>query len=102
MTGKMAIRTFPTAYKLKAITGVSCTVIASRRCGAKTPGQQRFRRRQPCDVADDVGVREITAHSSTLRPVSNGRTGAISAPTRGERRSASRMPPFLGASPEIA
>src|SRR5712671_704585 len=65
------------------------------------PGQQRFRRRQLCDVADDVGIKEITAHSSTLRPVSNRRTGAMSAPTRGERRSASRMPPFLGGSPEI-
>ena len=66
------------------------------------PGQQRFRRRRLCNVADNVGVEEITAHSSTLRPGSNRRTGAISAPTSGERRSASRMPPFLGGSPEIA
>ena len=65
------------------------------------PGQQRFRRRQLCDVTDDVGIKEITDHSSTLRPDSNRRTGATSAPTRGERRSAWRMPPFLGGSPEI-
>ena len=63
------------------------------------PSHEQFRRSRLGDVADDVGVEEITAHSSTLRPGSKRRAGAISAPTRGERRSASRMPPFLGGSP---
>ena len=60
------------------------------------PRQQRLGWFRFGDVADDVGVEKISGHRSTLRPASNGRGGMTSAPTSGERRKASRIPPFRG------
>src|SRR5262245_20472912 len=66
------------------------------------PGQQQFRRLQPDDIADYVGVEKIACHSSTLRPSSRGRVRSKSAPTSGERRRAFKMPPGFGGSSATA
>lgn len=50
-------------------------------------------------VADDVGVEEVAGHRSVSRLGSRGRARSRSAPTRGERRRAARMPPGAGGSP---
>jgi len=58
------------------------------------PGKQRLRWRRLGHVTDDVGIEQIASHRLTFRPAIRGRTRLRSAPTKGERRSAARMPPF--------
>jgi hypothetical protein len=53
------------------------------------------------DIADDIGVQEAHAHRSTLRPGVTGRLRSRSAPTKGDRRNASRITPFFGGSPAM-
>src|ERR1017187_9964153 len=65
------------------------------------PRDQPFRWRRFGDIADDIGVEEAPAHRSTLRPNVTGRLRSRSAPTRGDRRNALRIPPFFGSSPEM-
>ena len=64
------------------------------------PGNQRFRWRRFSGIADDVGVEEVAAHKSTSRSPAIGRWRSSSAPTSGEPRSALKMPPLFGGSPE--
>src|ERR1035437_1099457 len=64
------------------------------------PRDERGRRRRFGDIADDICVEKVAAHRSTLRPATTGRVRVRSAPTRGYRRNALRMPPFLRGSPE--
>src|SRR5450759_3852949 len=52
-------------------------------------------------MADDIGVEKAPAHRSTLRPGVSGRFRSRSAPTRGDRRNALRIPPFFDCSPEM-
>ena len=66
------------------------------------PSQQRIRRLRLYDVADDIGIKKVACHRSTLRPSSRGRLRSRSAPTRGERRNAARIPPAFGGSPATA
>ena len=66
------------------------------------PSQQRFDGSCFDDIADDVGIKEVARHRSTLRPSSRGRLRSRSAPTRGERRNAARIPPAFGGSPATA
>ena len=64
------------------------------------PSNQGWRRYGLRDIADDVCIEQVPAHRSTLRPDIGGRLRSRSAPTRGERRSALRIPPFGDGSPE--
>jgi len=60
-------------------------------------GWQRFRY-----LTDDVCVQQISRHRLTFLPATAGRSVIRSAPTRGERRRAARIPPFAGASQTIS
>lgn len=63
------------------------------------PGQQRSRRLRLDDVSNDVGIKKVACHRSTLRSFSRGRLRSRSAPTSGERRSAASTAPVFGGSP---
>jgi hypothetical protein len=63
--------------------------------------QQRFGRVRLRYIADNVCVEKVAGQRPTLRPVSLERANSRSAPTSGDRRSASRIPPLFGGSPEI-
>jgi hypothetical protein len=65
------------------------------------PFQELRGRNRFGDVADDVCVQEVPHQRSTFLPESNGRSILISAPTRGERRSAARIPPFRDTSETV-
>src|ERR1035437_1364128 len=67
----------------------------------RQPGDERLGRLRLGHVADDIRIKQVAGHRLTLRPSIRGRARLRSAPTKGERRSAARMPPFLAGSPEI-
>jgi hypothetical protein len=66
------------------------------------PGHEGIRWLGFRNVADDIGIDQIPAHSSTVRLGTTGRLTSRSAPTRGERLTDFRIPPFFGGSPEVA
>jgi hypothetical protein len=99
-----SLRFFPAGFS-RIPRRISATVIEEMNRSSSAlfrhPRDQVFRWHWFDDIADDIGVEEAPAHRSTLRPRVTGRLRSRSAPTKGDRRNASRIPPFFGGSVEM-